>query len=196
MNFFQPKYAEVAKHPEWMPVDAKEILADELPAELEPQSVQEFKQVSDAEQNFNLPPVEIPEHLPNWFEITAEALDDLKEDSLIGNAAALGKIAKHDANFARQYAEQLPAEAIEQLEQQAMEQALALSKELNDAILNHQPIPYANQKALIAEMNRLTDIARFLESADKSLFTSTMQHMDTLMRIATTPEPQPQALVA
>ncbi|MBD3281488.1 hypothetical protein GF391_01955 [Candidatus Uhrbacteria bacterium] len=152
-KIFAPKAAQIDQHPEWLPAEEPETNLDKLPEEfIEQTTGAEYVQPRGDTISIELPPVEIPEHLPNWFDITAEALDELQEDTALGNLAAIGKMGAHDPKIIKDYVEQIPREQLKQIQEHCIEIACEQAKKLNAHIMGRETL---ESKELFTQQKKL-----------------------------------------
>lgn len=162
----KPRAAKIEEHPEWLQSEAPKTTVEKIPEEIIEQATStEYVNPDGDAINFELPPVEIPEHLPNWFDITAEALEDLEEETALGNLAAIGKMGTHDPKIIKNYVEQIPREYLEKIQEHCIIMACEQAKTLNAHIMGRVQM---DSKALYQEqvkLKKLFNIARALTAS-------------------------------
>ncbi len=158
-----PKAARIDKHPEWLQSEAPKKTTEQIPEEfLEQTTGQEYSVPNGDLININLPPVEIPEHLPNWFDVTAEALEELQEDTALGNLAAVGKMAAHDPRIITNYVEQIPREQLEKIQEDCINIACEQAKKLNAHIMGREELEAKDLYREQMNLKKLFNIAKAL----------------------------------
>jgi len=184
-KLFAPKAARINQHPEWLPAEGLKTNLDNLPEEiLEQTTGAEYRQASGArvEQKIlteiHLPEVKIPEHLPNWFDITADALDDLAEDTALGNLAAIGKMGAHDRKIIEDYVNQIPAVTLEAIEQVTIDMACEQSKALAAHITGRELMDDAELHTQQFKIKKLFNIASCLQAAGHEQLLSTLVNLE------------------
>lgn len=162
-RLFMPKPAQIDQHPEWLPAEGPKTNTDKIPEEfIEQATGAEYLEPNGDTINIELPTVEIPEHLPNWFDITAEALDDLAEDTALGNLVAVGKIGAYDPKIIKNYVEQIPRATLEAIQEHCITLACKQAKRLNAHIMEHEILDQKSLQAEQYQLKRLFNIARVL----------------------------------
>ncbi len=162
-KIFTPKGAQIDKHPEWLQPEAPKTNSEQITEGIIEQTTgEQYSATQEDAINLHLPAVKIPEHLPNWFDITAEALDELQEDTTLGNLAAIGKMGAHDTRIIKNYVEQIPREQLEQIQEHCIKLACEQAKTLNAHIMGREELEpkelYREQK----QLKKLFNIAKVL----------------------------------
>lgn len=162
-KIFAPKAARVDQNPEWLQTEGPKTNVAKIPEEfIEQTAGVEFKQPMSDELNLELPSVEIPEHLPNWFDITAEALDELQEDTALGNLAAIGKMGAHDPRIIKNYVERIPHDHLQKIQEHCINIACEQAKRLNAHIMGREELEPKNLYREQKELKKLFNIAKAL----------------------------------
>jgi hypothetical protein len=168
-KIFAPKAANLENHPEWLQCEGPRTNLDKLPEEIFEQTTgAEYRHITGAEVKQNtqieirLPEVEIPEHLPNWFDVMTESLDDLSEETALGNLAAVGKMGAHDPNIIKKYIEQIPRETLERIQEHCIELACEQAKKLHAYIMGREILDPKDLQTEQYQLKRLFNIATVL----------------------------------
>jgi hypothetical protein len=184
-KIFAPKAARLDMHPEWLPAEGPKTTLDNLPEEiLEQTTGAEYREAKGArvEQNnlqeIQLPEVEIPEHLPNWFDITAEALDDIAEETALGNLVAIGKMGAYDPKIIEVYVNQIPKETLETIEKITIDMACEQSKTLAAHITGRELLDDVELQEQQKKLKKLYNIASCLQAAGYELLLSTLVNLE------------------
>lgn len=181
-----PKAAQIDQHPEWLPVEGPNTNLDKLPEEIIEQATgAEYIQPRGDVINIELPPVEIPEHLPNWFDITAEAFDELSEDTALGNLAAIGKMGNHDPKIIENYVKQIPAETLINIEKQCIDMACEQSKTLAAHIAGREIMDDKELADEQTKLKKLFNIARTLTVSGYDNLNRTLIQLEYAYKYAT-----------
>ncbi len=168
-TLFRPKAAKVEDHPEWLPIESPKIHLDKFPEEiLEQTTGTEYHHEAGAkvEQNelieIQLPEVEIPEHLPNWFDVMAESIDDLQNESALDTLSAVGKMGAHDPNIIKNYLEKIPRATLERIQKHCIDMACEQAKKLNAHIMGRETLDPKTLQAEQYQLKKLFNIATVL----------------------------------
>jgi hypothetical protein len=165
-KIFAPKAAQLNQHPEWLPAEGATTKTDKIPDEfIEQTTGSEFKQPQGDELNLELPPVEIPEHLPNWFDITAEALADLSEDSALGNLAAVGKMGAHDPKIIEEYVKKISKADLKNIQEHCIALACEQAKKISAHIMGREQLESKELYFHQMQLKKLFNIANCLSVA-------------------------------
>ncbi|MFZ6014997.1 MAG: hypothetical protein ACOYUZ_01435 [Patescibacteria group bacterium] len=184
-KLFSNKGVAVQDHPEWLPARGPKTNVDQIPDEfVEQVAGSEVKKPEGDQVKLDLPPVEIPEHLPNWFEITAEALDDLSEDTALGNLAAVGKMGAYDQKIIKDYVAQIPEEALDKIEAVTVEMACEQSKQLAAVITGREQMDDKTLKAQQKQLKKLFNIASCLSVAGREKLKNTLVYLESTYHFA------------
>ncbi|MDF1497255.1 MAG: hypothetical protein P1P90_04295 [Patescibacteria group bacterium] len=184
-KLFAPKAAQIDNHPEWLPDEGPKTTLDNLPEEiLEQTTGAEYRESTGArvEQNnlqeIQLPEVEIPEHLPDWFDITAEALDDIAEETALGNLVAIGKMGAHDPKIIKDYVKEIPQETLEIIEKATIDMACEQSKKLAAHITGRELLVAVELQEQQIQLKKLFNIANCLQAAGHEQLLSTLVNLE------------------
>ncbi len=184
-KLFAPKAAQIDQNPEWLPAEEPKTTLDNLPEEiLEQATGVEYHQATGArvEQNnlikIQLPEVEIPEHLPNWFDITTESLDDIAEETALGNLVAIGKMGAHDPKIIKDYMDQIPQETLEIIENATIDMACEQSKTLAAHITGRELLDETELQEQQIQLKKLYNISSCLRAAGHEQLLSTLINLE------------------
>ncbi len=168
-KLFAPKAVQIDNHPEWLPVEGPKTNLDNLPEEiLEQTTGAEYHHEAGAkvEQKelieIQLPEVEIPEHLPNWFDVMAESIDDLQNESALDTLSAVGKMGAHDRNIIKNYLEKIPRATLERIQKHCIDMACEQAKKLNAHIMGRETLDPKTLQAEQYQLKKLFNIATVL----------------------------------